>query len=83
MRSPAGEQTARQRVRNESGAVGGGQIMKDLLSHTKKLELYAEPHGEPLKRSKQGSNIVRFIVQNVTLSVKNRLGMGVGEVGQN
>lgn len=71
MYSLAGEQSARQRVRNESGAAGRGQIMKDLLSHMKDLELYAEPIGEPLKRSKEEIDIVRFIVQNVTLLSKN------------
>lgn len=61
MYSLAGEQSAKQRVRNESGAAGGGQVVKNLLSHMKKLELYGEPIGEPLKRSKQGIYIVIFI----------------------
>lgn len=61
MYSLAGEQSAKERVRNKSGAVHGGQIVKNLLSHMKKLELYGEPIGEPLKKSKQGIDIVRFI----------------------
>lgn len=70
-------------MRSKSGAAHGGQIMKNLLSHMKTLEFYGEPIGEPLKKSKQGIGIVRFIECHSICGVKNRLGMGVGEVRQN
>lgn len=54
-------------MRNDSGAAGRGQIMKDSVDHVKGLELYPKPSGEPLKGPKQGGNIVRFRFQNVYL----------------
>lgn len=42
----------------------------DLVSRVKELELYAESSGEPLKGLKEKGTIVRFIFQNVILSVE-------------
>lgn len=48
-----------------------GQIMKYIVGHVKEFELYPEPRGKPLKGQK--STIVRFIFQNVILSVEWRI----------
>lgn len=44
--------------------------MKDLVGHVKELEPFPESNREPSKRPKQGTNIVRFIFQTVTLPVE-------------
>lgn len=55
---------------SESGAAGDDRIMKDLIGHVKELEPFPESNREPSKRPKQGTNIVRFIFQTVTLPVE-------------